>query len=85
MPLICEFLGIKVYIYYYDHLPPHVHLRGPGVQALVAIRDGRVISGSLPNRVETVVTSWVRQKSDALMQNWHRAQNGEPLSRVSPP
>ncbi len=25
MPLICEFFGIKIYMYWDEHVPPHFH------------------------------------------------------------
>ena len=25
MPIICTFTGIKIYIHYNDHMPPHFH------------------------------------------------------------
>ncbi|AEG15166.1 hypothetical protein Desku_1586 [Desulfofundulus kuznetsovii DSM 6115] len=46
MPVICEFAGIKICMYYHDHLPPHVHVLAPGFQALVSIPGGEVLAGS---------------------------------------
>lgn len=30
MPCICEFPAARVYIYFFDHEPPHLHIKGMG-------------------------------------------------------
>ncbi|MCD5406628.1 MAG: DUF4160 domain-containing protein [Desulfotomaculum sp.] len=85
MPVICEFLGFKVYIYFKDHQPPHIHLRGGGFEAMLSIADGQVLKGQLPNKLRVVAIAWVRQEKDALLENWQRAQTGTPLFKICPP
>jgi len=85
MPLICKFSGVKVYMYYQDHLPPHIHLRGTDFKAVVSLPDGKLLAGLLPRGVKATVTAWIKSEAKALMENWRRAQAGEPLSRVNPP
>lgn len=51
MPEICRFLGIIITMYYGDHTPPHFHVRYNQFQALIDIRQLRVIEGKLPPRV----------------------------------
>lgn len=85
MPLICEFLGAKVYMYYRDHLPPHLHLSGPGFAVLVSIPEGEVLAGWAPERVKTIAAGWVRENGEALIDNWRLARQGEPLARIPAP
>lgn len=85
VPLIGEFLGVRFYIYYHDHLPPHLHLLGPGYAALVSIPEGKILAGRVPERVKTMATEWVQKNGEALIDNWRRARQGEPLARVSAP
>ncbi len=85
MPLICEFSGLKVYMYYHDHLPPHVHVVGAGVAALVLIPEGTVIEGGLPPGAAVRVGRWARENAEALMENWSRARQGKPLFKVPAP
>lgn len=85
MPLICEFLGIKVYMFYHDHLPPHIHLRGTDFKAVVSLPDGNLLAGLLPRRVKGVVAAWIKGEAKTLLEDWRRAQAGEPLLRVNPP
>lgn len=37
MPLVCEFFGIKIYMYWDDHTPPHFHAQYGNNTALVSI------------------------------------------------
>jgi hypothetical protein len=85
MPIICEFSGVKICMYFEDHQPPHVHVIGPGFNALVSIADGSVVAGTLPNRVRFRVAKWVQWKTKSLMDNWARAQKGQSLLRIAPP
>lgn len=85
MPCICEFPAVRVYIYFFDHEPPHLHIRGWDFHAVLSIPGGRLLAGHLPERLESVWGGWVRQEKEALMENWRRARAGEPLLRVTPP
>ncbi|MGB9825379.1 MAG: DUF4160 domain-containing protein [Desulfofundulus sp.] len=85
MPCICEFLGIKIYMYYYDHDPPHIHLRGRGFSAAISIPDRKLLAGRLPRHLEGPVASWIREERERLMENWRRAQAGEPVLQLNAP
>ena len=50
MPVISYFFGIYVRMYFDDHAPSHVHVEYQGCEALVAIEDGQILSGRLPNK-----------------------------------
>ncbi|WP_334298336.1 DUF4160 domain-containing protein [Blautia faecis] len=50
MPEISLFYGIRVTMYYNDHMPPHFHAEYNGHIALVDINNIQVIKGSLPNK-----------------------------------
>lgn len=82
MPIISSFFGIYVRMYYADHAPPHVHVEYQGHEALVAIEDGRILQGRLPNRAQALVTQWCLDRREALAQNWRRAQALQPLVRI---
>lgn len=49
MPKICEFNGMKLYIYFDDHDPPHIHIRGQD-KAEIYIQSREYKNGSLPNK-----------------------------------
>lgn len=59
MPTIAIFSGIIIQMFFEDHNPPHVHAFYGDAIALVRIRDGVIIRGSLPRRQANLVKSWV--------------------------
>jgi hypothetical protein len=56
MPETCRFFGIVIAMHFNDHEPPHFHARYGGKVARVAIGSLTVLSGSLPPRVQGLVT-----------------------------
>ena len=74
MPEISLFYGIRVTMYYNDHMPPHFHAEYNGQKALVDINNIQVIRGSLPNKQLRLI----------LMQNWELAKDMKPLNRINP-
>ncbi len=85
MPSICEFMGIKIYIYYDEHNPPHIHVIGAGIEAVLSINDGSVREGALPPRLKKVVAGWIAKERGALLENWNRTGEHKPLFKVQPP
>ena len=52
MPAISMFYGIIVYMYFLDnrgHSIPHIHAKYQGQEVVVAIPDGDVLEGEIPN------------------------------------
>lgn len=43
MPTICMFRGIKVYINWRDHMPPHFHAKYGDSEVVVSINDIEVL------------------------------------------
>ncbi len=84
MPEIALFFGIRVSMYYNDHMPPHFHAAYNGQQALIDIVNGRVLKGALPARQLKLVLAWAVIHQDELMQNWELAKSHEPLNRIAP-
>ena len=84
MPEICRFMGIVVRMYYREHNPPHVHVSYAGQTAVFRIQDLAVIAGGLPPRTTGLVAEWILTRQRELLDDWHRAGNGEPLVPIKP-
>jgi hypothetical protein len=84
MPEICRFFGIIVAMHYNDHPPPHFHVRYGDQKALVAIREPRVLRGSLTPRALGLVMEWAALRQDELMRDWLLAEIDEPLNAIAP-
>ena len=84
MPEISLFAGIRITMYYDDHIPPHFHAEYAGHKALVDIQNGYVIGGALPNRQLKYVLAWADMHQDELMQNWELARDSKELLAIAP-
>ncbi len=84
MPLISEFFGIKIFMYWDEHAPPHFHVQYGKNSALVSIKDAVVIKGSLPSRQLKLVLAWCTLHEDDLLNNWDSAARHGELHAISP-
>ncbi|MGF1596174.1 MAG: DUF4160 domain-containing protein [Acidimicrobiales bacterium] len=84
MPRLSEFYGIAIYMYFVDHNPPHFHAIYGEHEALIAIDDGEVLRGRLPNTAARLVEMWRAEHVPELLTNWALAQEPAPLGRIEP-
>ena len=84
MPEISLFYGIRVTMYYDDHIPPHFHVEYAGNKAIIDILNASVIRGALPNKQLKLVLAWCVIHQDELMQNWELSKQSLPLNRINP-
>lgn len=83
VPIISQFLGIIITMYYYDHAPPHFHARYGDFEITVNIISG-VITGAFPKRALRFVLEWYELHQKELIENWERSQKGESLLSIDP-
>lgn len=67
MPVISYFFGIYIRMYHDDHNPPHFHVEYQGHEALIAIENGELLEGSLPNKALKLVRDWTNDHQQDLM------------------
>jgi len=84
MPEISRFYGLIISIHWIDHNPPHFHVRYAGNDASIAIHRVELLSGYLPNRALGMALEWAATHQEELVENWERARNQVPLSRIAP-
>ncbi len=87
MPVISMFYGILVYMYAFDdkkHSEPHIHVEYADKQAIIAIKNGRIIAGKLPKNKLKLVQAWVEIHHDDLMADWKLAISGQPVIKIKP-
>lgn len=83
MPEISRFLGIIIAMFYRDHSPPHFHAIYGEYEITVEIESG-VINGRFPKRALKLVFEWLELHKDELLENWHLAEQRQPLNKVTP-
>lgn len=84
MPTISMFRGIKVYINYNDHMPPHFHAQYGGDEVTVDIRTIEVLDGEMPNKQLKMLLGWAAFHQEELMENWELARQQQELFSIEP-
>ena len=75
--------GILIYIYAFDHNPPHIHVRYAGTRTSISI-ENHVVHGSLPKRLQKIVIKWMDEHHDELVENWNRLKRMQDPYPVEP-
>lgn len=84
MPTISMFRGIKVFINWREHQPPHFHATYGGQEVLVSISDIEVLEGSLPGKQLKMLLGWAAFHQEELMENWALAEKQQELFPIEP-
>ena len=84
MPTICMFRGIKIYINWREHQPPHFHATYGGQEVIVSINDLEVIDGEIPNKQLKMLLGWTAMHQEELEENWYLAREKQELFRIEP-
>ena len=84
LPTISMFRGIKISMYWADHMPPHFHAYYGGEEALISIHELEVLEGTLPSKQLKMVLGWATIRQDQLMDNWELAAKRQELFAIEP-
>ena len=84
MPTICMFRGIKIYINWDEHNPPHLHAKYGGEVVSIDINEIDVLEGSIPNKQLKMVLGWTALHQEELLENWELAKNKHELFSIEP-
>ena len=63
--------GIVIQMFWREHGPPHFHALYGEHEAIIDIRELRVMRGSLPRRAMALVLEWAAEHRDELMEDWN--------------
>jgi len=84
MPIICRFRGIRIYINYSDHLPPHFHAQYGEYECAVTIENIELLTGSMPNKQLKMLLGWTALHQEELNEEWYLAQHKQELFIIEP-
>ncbi len=84
MPTISMFRGIKIFMNWNDHMPPHFHASYGGEEAIIAIREIEVIEGSISGKQLKMILGWAAYHQEELMENWELASKKQELFAIEP-
>ncbi len=84
MPIVSEFFGIKIYMYWDEHNPPHFHAEYAEFKAIISIKDSVAIKGALPAKQLKLVLAWSEIHTEELLGNWESAKKNGEIAKISP-
>jgi Domain of unknown function (DUF4160) len=70
MPTLKILDGVKVEMYFRDHLPPHIHASYNEYEELIEIRGLANYAGFLPTKQRVVVIKWMKLNQAFLLEKW---------------
>lgn len=73
--------GILLYIYGFDHNPPHIHVKSGDGEFTITIKD-RIIEGKTKAKVVQIINQFIDEHESELMEIWAKAQRGEKIEKV---
>jgi hypothetical protein len=71
MPVIETIDSIKIYMYFFDHAPPHFHVKYAEYEELIVIETLETYAGSMPKKQRKKVIDWARNNKAYLNQKWN--------------
>lgn len=70
-----------LYIYGFDHNPPHIHVKSGDGEFTMTIQD-RIIEGRTKAKVVQLINQFIDEHEAELMEIWDKAQRGEKIDKV---
>ena len=84
MPTISMFRGIKIYINWSDHQPPHFHAKYGDEEVTITINDIEVLAGNIPSKQLKMVMGWAALHQEELLKNWALEERKQELFNIAP-
>ena len=84
MPEISRFLGIKVFMFFNEHNPPHFHIEYNEYKASINIKTFGVMEGKVPAKVLGLVVEWAEENQEALLENWDKIRETGEYIKIKP-
>lgn len=71
MPIIATVAGVKIYMYFNDHNPPHFHAKHGGKEDVFDL-DGQLMDGELHPKKRKKVSTWAKENRSFLEGQWNK-------------
>ena len=62
-----SFQGIKIYMYDFDHNPPHFHAISAEYEVLIDIRNLTILRGNMPSTKLKKIINWAKLNQSYLL------------------
>lgn len=84
MPVISQFYGIIIRMFFNDHAPPHFHAVYRDYELIVGIQPIVVLRGRAPQRVRSMVLEWAVLHQQELLDDWQRCRDADAPQPIAP-
>lgn len=87
MPIISQFYGIIIRIYFKDteqHYLEHIHVQYNEFDAVYAINTTKVLEGKLPPKQHKLVVAWMEIHKEELKALWEVSQKDGEVFKIEP-
>ncbi|MGL6179803.1 MAG: DUF4160 domain-containing protein [Tannerellaceae bacterium] len=74
--------GIMIYIYAFDHNPPHIHIKNGDGEFTITIKD-RIVEGRAKSKTIQIVNNFIDENEAEIMKIWEKAQRGEKINKIN--
>lgn len=73
--------GLLIYIYGFDHNPPHIHVKSGDGEFTITIKD-RIVEGRAKSKAIRLINEFIDENEKEIMDLWDKAQRGETIKKV---
>jgi len=70
MPVLKDFGGFEISMYFHDENPPHVHVECANCTAKVSIRGAAVFQGQIDKKFRKRALEWIAENRTFLETKW---------------
>ena len=87
MPIISQFYGIIIRIYFKDtekHHLEHIHAQYNEYDAVYSLKDVNLLEGTLPSKQNILVIAWIEIHKDELLALWKLSQEDGEFFKIDP-
>jgi hypothetical protein len=82
LPIISQFFGIVIRMFYDEHNPPHLYAEYQGRKALFDF-SGNIMRGNLYSPTATkLVREWIDEHITELENNWELSKAGKSIQPI---
>ena len=87
MPIISQFYGIIIRIYFNDtqkHYLEHIHVQYNEYDAVYSIEKVEILEGKMPAKQNKLIVAWMEIHKDELKALWKISQNDGDVFKIDP-
>lgn len=87
MPIISQFYGIIIRIYFNDsekHYLGHIHVQYNEYDAVYSINNIKILEGELPPKQHKLVVAWMEIHKEELNALWEVSQKNGEIFKIDP-